>query len=378
MLDQILDTDTPGTPYNPNDHTTWARQYLTGSLDPGLRLGLGGDFYLGGAVALAVSRFQDDKQDGAKVVSDYAILGGPYLQWGDSKLSFQFVDVGPNYFAPLAQMRQDLVTSVVPGSTGQASPTLFQPLLRPQTLMPLVGRPRGYLTFYDRTMDNVFPYGLATPNRRGYGVELDVQTLEKKALKLLGSAYLVQEMNGNLVVNIPQIGYIPVEDPTGALVPVRDFIHVNFGPSIDLGPLVGWDRPLELGVNVRFENTSSVVGDLTSLWALGGLRVGVLPFCQVAGSFGVRDFSGREMGYVGSFMARTPYLFDNGDLGYYTVVDMAGTVTHYSLSLLFPIDRHSNLMVDYSMVSGDAHPTLSALPGDLHNQFMGLSYEVEF
>jgi len=379
MLDQILGTDSPGSPYDPNNLVTWARQYLVGTLDPGVRVRFGGDLSMGGSAALAVSRFQDDKMDGTRVVEDYAVLGGPYVQWGASKVTFNLLDVGPSYFAPLAQMRQDHLTVLAPDFGWLQSPGYFQPTLRGQELFSSVGRPSFFLTFYDRTLDNVFPYGLATPNRRGYGVELEVKALEKKALKLLGSAYRVQEMNGNLVVNIPQIGYIAVEDPTGTVTPKREFVHVNVGPSLNLGPLMGWDRDLEFGGNVRYEETWGPSVGLKSLWTVLAMRIEVLPFLQISGSRGERTVTGTEWGHSGTQWARTPYLFDNTDLGSYSVVDMGGKVEDYTLSLLFTLDLNSRLALDFSLAYGDLHPFQPSLPsGGLHNEFMGLSYEIEF
>src|SRR5208283_830656 len=120
--------------------------------------------------------------------------------------------------------------------------------------------------------DNTFPYGLATPNREGFGGELDVKALEKDALKIKGSVYFVQEISGNLVVNNSVTGFIPVDSPANSLlVPIRNFTYVNIGPSFNLGPYIGFDRDLEIGTNIRYEQTSSDLGILTSTWVIGAI-----------------------------------------------------------------------------------------------------------
>jgi hypothetical protein len=378
-LVDAMDTQPPGTPYAQFNPATWARDYVIGSVRPDLRVGLGGDLYAGGMMEYAFSNFQDDQTDSRRVTKDFALLGGPYVQVGDSRITFNYLNVGPYYYSPLAQTRQDNPDlSALPNSSFEFSPDLSMPFNRPQYLLSNVPRAGGIYAFFDRTRDNVFPYGLGTPNRQGGGVEIDLKALKEKALKLRGSAYLVQEISGNLVVNNSGTAYVPVDTPASTtIVPVRSFVYVNAGPSLNLGPLIGWDRALEIGGNARFEQTTSDLGTLTSTWFMGSIRAAVLPAWEVSAAFSQRNVNGQEAGYNGSFFARYPYIFDNSDLGTYAPFNLTGSEQSLRFSSVVRVNRGSDIVVDYDVTTGNLWPYRS-VAGMVTNQFLELTYEVKF
>jgi hypothetical protein len=387
ILDEPLDSTQPNSPYNHFDPSTWAHQYQIGSWKPDLRMGFGGDTYLGINMEMALSSYQDDKTDANKSLSDYAMLGGPYFQFGYSKISFNYINVGPSYYSPLAQTRQDGVTELsdTTNLTSGMTPDFYSAVLRPQQFLSDVPRAGAIYSFYDRTMDNTFPYGLGTPNRQGGGFEIDVKTLEKQALKIKGSAYYVEEMSGNLVVDTAGTGFTGVDNPVTIIggvavtqaVPVRNFVYINLGPSFNFGPSMGFDRDFEVGTNIRLEQTNSSVGTLTSTWILGGLRVGALPGWDISAAFSNLTASGSDMGYNGTFFARYPYLFDNTDLGSYSVFTVNNNTNSWRLSSVITINRNSSLFMDYDMSWGsNQFGTAPAI--SLNNQFMELTYEIKF
>lgn len=383
ILTEPLNTDTPGSPYSQFNPATWAHHYQLGSLKPSLDVGLGGDFSFGGAVEGAVATYQDDEQDANKVLNDSSVLGGPYLRFGHSKVNFNYLYVGPNYFSPLAQTRQDAITVVTGGGQlfvgNTVGPGLMTAPLRTQFLTD-VPRAGGIFSFYDRTQDNTFPYGLATPNRQGFGLDLDVKALEKNSLKLPASVYFVQEIGDNMVVNGVGTGFTPVDGTAAAPAPQRNFTYVNVGPSFNLGPYIG-TGDLEVGVNVRYEKTISAIGTLTSAWILGGVRAKFFPWWEASASFGSDNITGSEAGYGGSTLARYSYIFDNTDLGQYQVFNINGTNQSWRLSTTFKVNRNSSLYADYDLTWGTAVPYIGTPPGTggtLDNQYMGLTYEVEF
>jgi hypothetical protein len=212
---------TPPTEYNPlNPH-----QYTISSIKPSFDVGLGGETGFGGTWEGAFSTYEDNKLNSATDVSDYAILAGPYFRFGHSKITFNFLNVGPNFFSPLAQTRQD---NLQPGSSigniavnGLASPDLLSAPLRSQFFLSNVPSAGNIFSFYDRTQDNTFPYGLATPNREGIGFDFDVKATDKDALKIPGSVYFVQEINDNLVVDPGAVGYVSVDAVAGVPNPMR-------------------------------------------------------------------------------------------------------------------------------------------------------------
>jgi len=359
---QVLGSDTPGSLYDPLDSSTWAHRYLLGSVRPDLRFGLGGDWTLGGKAEYAFSGFHDDVRDPLKTTSDYALVGGPYLSVGESTLQLNTVDVGPYYYAPLAQTRQ-----IGLGTT----------FVGPNELTAL-NQPGGVFNFYNRTYDNTFPYGLATPNRKGFGADLDLAALKDRSFRLKGSAYAVKEITPDLVLNATRDGYVPVEDPTGTLGdPMRKFLYANVGPSLDLGPLLGSPRKIILGVNGRMERTESSIGTLKSRSGLASLRVGVLPKWDLEGIFNYGDSMGRESGYNGQTIARYSYLFDNTDLGQYSVLDIRSLYRRWSVTSSYHLGPQSDLFLDYDFLVSESVLN-GASSGRLLRQSVVLNYEVRF
>ncbi|HEY5039399.1 MAG TPA: hypothetical protein VIJ93_10035 [bacterium] len=376
LLDEPVDTTLPGSPYQSFNPTTWAHQYLIGSLRPTLTIEFGGDFYVGAQYEGAFSSYQDDKFNNARIISDYALIMSPFVQLGDSKITFNLLNVGPSYYSPLAQTRQDNITS---GVTVLAAPDIFYTIPRSQFFLSNVPRAGGIFSAYDRTQDNTFPYGLATPNRQGVGVDVDIQTLKKKSLKIRGAAYLLQEISGNLVVNGSGNGFTGLDPAPDGSIPVRNFTYVNFGPSFDLGPSLGLETPMEIGTNVRYELTTSSVGTLNSFGVWGGLKVGFFDWWEAALALGEQSVNGTDEGINGSTLARFSYLFDNSDLGKYSAFNVNGTEQSLRWSTTFKFNRNSRLFLDYSLTSSaNFVPYVGNRPGTLNNQFMEMTYEVEF
>jgi len=331
---------------------------------------------------------------------------------GGSKISLNYLNVGPHFYSPLAQTRQDLVapvslTSSTPISVAGGVPDLFQAPLRFYGNTLIVGAgtvffiskvPRAgeIYGFYDRTMDNTFPYGLGTPNRQGVGMDVDIKALKKYAFKIKGSAYFVKEITSNLVVD-PKSGSLTVVDttapatqngvtilPAGASL-VRNFTYFNFGPSFDFGPFLDLTTPLEVGVNVRLEQTDSALGTLTSSWFLGGVKVGFFPGVDTTLAFSRRDFNGWEEGITvkPGTTSTTPlarYEYVNGplDLGSYSPFYVNGYNQSWMASLVLEVNRNSKFYFDYDLTEGNQILDVGPVTGILFNQFISGTYEIRF
>ncbi len=383
ILDEPLSTDTPGSPYGPFDPATWAHQYQIGSVKPSLRFGFGNDLYLGAGMETATMLYEDDKLDPAMNTRDYAAMGGPFMQFGDSRVAFNYLRVGPYYYSPLAQTRQDALlgpsaSPFIPGTTGMFAPDLFYPPVRSEYFLSNVPRPGAIYGYYDRTQDNTFPYGLGTPNRRGGGLELDLKTLKQDSLKIAGSAYLVQEIVGNYVVNTTGSALVPLDAPQGLTAPIRNFTYINIGPSFNLGSYFGWKYELEVGTNFRYEQTSSSIGILTSNWILGGVKVGLLSFWDFCAAYGSQAINGSDAGLNGTLWARYSYVLDGTDLGQYSVFKVNGRVQSLRLSNDFNLGNHSRILMDYDLTGGNILPYAPSLAGNFFNQYMEVTYEIQF
>lgn len=376
VLDEPIGTNLPGYPYNPNDPNSWAHQYLIGSIKPDLKAGLGEGVDVGATGEFAYSSYQDDKLDSERVITDWALESVVYLQFGESRISANYLNVGPYYYNPLAQTRQDAVTNLAAMPSGSAE--LYQPPLRSQYFLQDVPRPGQIYSFYDRTQDNTFPYGLATPNRESIGVDLDIRALMKNALKIRGAAYLSQEIQSNYVLYGGN--YLDVDAPYG-VYPMRKFTYVNVGPSFNLGPYIGWDRDLEVGTNARMEQTTSSIGTLTSIWVLGGVRAEVLPVWEVTAAYSQQTANGTDEGYLvngtPTLWARYSYVFDATDYNQYRPFSVNGTNQSLRLSNAFKVNRNSTVYLDYDWTFGNLLPS-GQLQGTLNNQFGEVTYEVQF
>jgi hypothetical protein len=393
--------------YKPGTSTTWLHQYRLWSVRPALRVGLGDDVYLGVEAEPAFSDFQDDKFNSKSTVSDIALRGGPFLQMGSSKISATYLNVGPHYYSPLAQTRQDYIDPI-----GGAvffpivGPDLFQAPLRsyianflptfpplPITpfFLPGVTRASDIFGWYDRTADNTFPYGLATPNRQGIGMDMDIKALKNYALKIKGSAYFVNEINGNLVKSAS--GALTAVDSTDEVTQsgvtlngvflTRNFTYLNIGPSFDLGPSLNLTTPFEIGANLRYEQTTSALGTLNSTWILGSLRVGFAPGWEATVAYSERDFSGIDEGYSGQPFARYSYVNDRRDLGVYDPFTVSDSIQAWLMSMTIEMDRNSRLYFDYDLTQGTYFPTNGVVfnwpnTGKMYNQYFQGLYEIKF
>ncbi len=278
----------------------------------------------------------------------------------------------------MAQTRQDAVIDLTSMGKSNISPELWQAPQRSQYFLTDVPRPSEIFSFYDRTQDNVFPYGFATPNREAVGLDLDIQALEKQALRIKGAAYLAQEIQSDFVLSGGQ--YVDVDAPLYQY-PTRQFIYVNMGPSLNLGPSLGWDRDLEIGANVRMEQTTSSIGTLTSVWGLGAVRAEILPVWEVTAAYSQQTANGTDTGYVvngePTLWARYVYIYDATDTGQYQPFHVNGTNQSLRFSNVFKINNHSNLYLDYDWTFGNLLPQ-GQVQGTLNNQYGEVSYEVLF
>ncbi len=338
MIDEPLNTDDPAAAYLPFTASSWAQNYKVGSLKPQLELHPSLDWTVGARYEMAFSIYQDDKLDSQKKVKDYARQGGPYIQYKGNSLRFNFVDNGSAFYSPLAQLRQleDSTTkSLFTGGTMVSYPFMLS-----------VSRPVSMFSFYNRGTDNVFPYGMASPNRQGAGLETEIKALKNDAFQVKGAYYQVKEKSGNLVVDPFFLDFVPVDGWGNSPAAIRDYKYVNVGPRLNLAPFMNLKRDLELGFNFRSENTESWIGTLKSSMILVGLRCELNSWLEWEVAAASVKVDGREAGYKGQLLARYQYLYSNEDLGDYSVVEVDNQEKDALSSITFKIGNNSKLNLD--------------------------------
>ena len=361
MLDEPMDTDDPGSAYQQFDPSSWAQRYQIGSIRPDLHYPLSNDFTLGLRYEMAYSIYQDDKRDAAKKVEDYAKLGGPYVRYGKYSLQFNLVDNGSDFYSPLSQYRQEGVT---------AFPGILQ-----------VTRASAFFAAYNRLTDNVFPYGLASPNRKGGGIEADLKALRDDAFAMKASFYQLHENSGNFVMNVFGSGYDPVDRPDSlgnSPAAVRKFTYVNVGPVMNLAPFLNLPNVLEIGLNFRSEKTESWIGQLKSDQMLGQIRGGIASWWEIS-VYGQSSASKGRESFLEGTEARYRYRFDNTDLGGYDIVNLDTKFKEIGAGTKFTLNRNSVLILDGWTNEGTmSYPDYSTTSAKVKNGGGRLVYEIVF
>jgi hypothetical protein len=332
----------PTVTYNPNVPTLWAQQYQVGSVVPNLKIPVAAGVTIGVKMELADALLRDDIFNSGRNVSGPAVIGGPNIQFGRSIIQLNYIRISPSYYSPLAQLRQydsyDATTAAF---------SAFAPGLLGFPFFTQITDPSGIYRFYNRLTDNVFPYGLATPDRQGIGVQFALHFLHNLKLQIPGKIYFVSEISGNMVVNKSGTEFVSLENPTSTTPVIRHFIYVNIGPQIHLQHVLNLDQPFNVGLNIRDENTQSSIGNLNSIGVILGIDRRIVPKWWLEVGTGPFHSQGVESGYEGTPTAQYTFWFDNGDLGDFSNFSINESNWEYFLSNTFSITKQSKLYLDW-------------------------------
>jgi len=234
-----------------------------------------------------------------------------------------------------------------------------------------LGRAGDLFKFYNRLTDNVMPYGLATPNRKGIGLETDIKAGPKNAFGLKGRFYSLKTQQEDLALNNAENAWVPVEN----IVMNRKFTYINIGPRVDFAALLNSKKKIDFGINYRAEKDTNTLGTLKGTFFDMGLTYGVNPNWDLSGAVGTFHGNGVEMGYLGTTLARYPYLNDVKDQGFYLPFVVDQSSNYMALSSVFRIGIHSKLAADAIFKSDKG---VLGTTGTLKNQTLDVVYEVIF
>jgi hypothetical protein len=114
--------------------------------------------------------------------------------------------------------------------------------------------------------------------------------------------------------------------------------------------------------------------------------VGLFNWWEVTGAVSFKSAQGSDMGIDGTTLARYSYIYNNEDLGTYSVFTVNDTVQDLLFSSTFILDDHSKLHFDYSFETGTnngANAASGVIPGSIligtvNNQYAEMTYEVQF
>jgi hypothetical protein len=199
-------------PYLPGYPDNFAKQYQVGSFWSKASIPFDDKVKLTGGVECAYSQYNDDSSDPTKQFQDWALSAEGGIEVYGLKLSTKYLNVGPYFYSPGAQTNRyspdqsavGYMTNNLTGLDDSAVGLLNQ--------SPFQGVNRPYFAPYDRTAENILPYGDSTPNRSVFLLGLSGSIGQKGWIQPQASLVInAQEIQPNYVLNTLGTGILPVD-----------------------------------------------------------------------------------------------------------------------------------------------------------------------
>lgn len=346
------DPDTANVPYIPSITTTFAHSYQIGSLSASVTLPIDQDLDVKGDVEYAGSRYQDDSNNSQSVVQDWALLANGSFDAFGAHLILKYLNNGPYFYSPGAQTNRFDPSGaggthlLDDGANGYLDNYVFR----------AVGRPS--FSPYDRTVENMLPYGDSTPNRQGFILGFSGDLGKDGWLKPRASCALnLQEVQPNYVLDASGTSFLTV-DTNAPTTQVRKFGGFEGALILDLAKAL--DNPLKtLSVSGDFKHETTDLGNGGSLFQTDTLILALDagPFPDVplfeglvlSGAFEQSRSQGSEyvLGGGTSTFAQYASYFDTGMLGQYVLSPLNLTRTSWSIGVQCPISRSIEVHGDF-------------------------------
>jgi hypothetical protein len=242
------------------------------------------DIALNGEIGF--SKYSYDTSDIIVKKDDYFYdlgISGKYLPLG-IKVFASYRNVGPDFSSPSAQTRRIYDAGTAPSiffafddKMQIRQPGLFDRIsdesMRNQTIMPFF---MNYLPHYN----NITPFGIATPNRKGITAGATYGNNDK-FLK----ADLIFDMLSEAV-------------PVGEGNNERKFTGIKGGMVFNLHKLIDFEKAIALSFGLRNEHTVNNTLDLTSTLIDAGLTWEVYKGLDIMGGYKMINASGQEIAQV--------------------------------------------------------------------------------
>jgi hypothetical protein len=213
------DAGSANSPYIVGYPDNYAKAYQVGSLWSKAGIPFDDNVKLTGGFESAFSKYNDDSTDPTKAFTDWALSAEGALEVYGIKLSTKYLNIGPYFYSPGAQTNRFSPDPSAPGYmtnnlTGldDAAPGLLNQ-------SPFQGINRPSYAPYDRTAENMLPYGDATPNRSVFLLGLSGAVGNKGWFQPQASVVIkAQELQPNYVLNSQGTGAIPVDSQSNTSV----------------------------------------------------------------------------------------------------------------------------------------------------------------
>ncbi len=277
------DPESANVPYQPNQPSTFPKQYVIGSVTSKTTIPLGDKADLSASMENAFSQYDDDLNNPQRVFKDWALLANGSLDVEGVHFTAKYMNNGPYFYSPGAQTNKYTPASGSPGYLSSNLGSEFSgldsglPGYLNQFVFQNVNRP--FFAPYDRLSENFLPYGDASPNREGLVLGFSAEIGEKGWLKPQAS-YVVtgQEIQPNLVLNGAGTAAIPVDSQTNTTTP-RVFGGYEGALSMDLAKAFDLNNQT-YDVQVDYKHQTDDLG-------LGGVSPFTVNTLILAGDFNI-------------------------------------------------------------------------------------------
>ena len=385
------DPNSATVPYVPDFPGSLAKQYQVGSLSGRFNIPLADQVSISGSTEAAFSQYQDDSNNPLRTFQDYAILSEGSINILGAHLKAKYMNIGPFFYSPGAQTNH---YSALAGAQGYLSTNEYldngvQGMLN-NYVFQSANRP-AFAT-YDRMVENILPYGDATPNRLGIilGLSLDIGKdgwLNPQASYVLDSGGLgMHEIQPNFVLDGMGDGAVAVETntPPNASM-VRTFGGFEAAVSADIAKALNQkEKRYYLAFDYKTQKTDLGLGNpfiSTSYIAAADFSLPIPGFTSLVGSAAYKQIqsSGNEYILSGAgsptSYANYPFYLDSSSIGKYAYTALDITKTTWAFGLMYPLTPDIRFKGDLFL----NQYSWSDVPGyDRSEQVWRATYEVSF
>ena len=340
----LSDTSSSNVPYIPGLISTFAKRYDVGSFSSRAKAPLDKDFSLAADGEWAVSRYLDDVNNPQSLLQDWALMINGSVNYQGIHAMVKYLNNGPYFYSPGAQTnRFDPSTSggfsiVDDGLNGYSKTLIFTGVNRPA------------FAYFDRMVENMLPYGDATPNREGVVLGFSGEIGKDGWLKPQAS-YVVKmrELQPNYVLTTAGNSQLAVDTglPTAF---ARTYSGYEGAMTIDFAKaLEGTPATCDIAADYKHQNTD--IGDGVNSFAVNSLvlcaDVGPFPTIPLfdglilSAAYERAQSTGHEYVLAGNppTLAYYASYLDNSALGHYVLTPLNLTRTSWAFGAKYPISK---------------------------------------
>lgn len=364
--------------YIPGFPLTWAQRYEVGSAGPRIYFPFTENVALYGEGELANAKYTDDQNDPDRVFQDWAVQGKGGLKIGRLDFYGRYWDIGPYFYSPGAQtLRRTPAPASSAGylTTSENKDFLLNGLRNRFVFQDVE---RFNLAPYFPWEEMIFPYGDATPNRKGFGAGIAGSAGKKGWLKPRGYFISVEEHQPEWVVNASGTDIVAVDTVVNTTT-ARSFAGYEAVLELDLAALSGSKRAFRVGAGFKHQDVSRGDGVNLEVDTLTGvLTVSPDVFFFRDWTFDLfarqSDVQGSEF-LLSDGTRRYPFFANPVDRGKYSFVDASQKRLEWGVGAIYPVAKNVSLRGDFLL-------TEVTLPGDPNYderiQRWRINYEASF